>query len=366
MSSKQKRDAILAVALSALALSAAPANATYNPISAGATKLSLDKGFLSLLAANGVSLKATAPATLKANTVTFPAVSGRFDPVSGQGTVQHDGALVFKAAGRSIPIKALQLKTTQKASPLSAKVGGGQLKLITAKTLKVSRQGFGELVKASTLALTDKVAVRLNKKLRLKGVFKAGQPVGSSSTQALPATVALKEGGNATLALSSEFSAKLGSLFVAVNPIFPAERPSGGIFTLPIFDGKLAPDASSGTLETLGAVEGVQQNGGQVFLREPILDLEAKALTAEVEVQPSPPYAGKQGRVAVADLDLATATASSDPKALQVGLASTTLKLQSGLAGTLNEVFAKPLGKGEVFRGGEVIGTFSFAALGEG
>ena len=39
---------------------------------------------------------------------------------------------------RSIPIKAVQLKTTQRNAPFSAKVGGSQLKLASAKSLKVA------------------------------------------------------------------------------------------------------------------------------------------------------------------------------------------------------------------------------------
>ena len=353
-----------AVMLVVLALSSPGAQATYNPVASGATKITLDKSFLALLKADNVTLQGKGGATLKGSTLTFPATGGLFDPTTVQGTVDHDGSLLFKAGGKSVPLKALQLKTTQKRSPFSAKVGGGQLKVVSAASLKATRLGFGEKIKTTALKLTAKLATRLNKKLGLKGVFVSGQAFGSSTTQALPATVALKESGNATLTFAPEMSTKLASLFVAVNPIFPAERP-GGLFSLPIFDGKIAPDASSGTLETAGALELLQQGGGQLFLREAWLDLAANSYSAEVESQPSPPYAGKQGRVGIGSLSLSGAAVASNPKALSIGVSGASVTLTSALAATLNEVFAGPLGKGDVFSAGETLGSVSFSAAAE-
>lgn len=69
--------------------------------------------------------------------------------------------------------------------------------------------------------------------------------------KAQPETITLLGRGAATLALDPGILAKLQSLFVAVNPIFPAEH-QGPVFTLPIFGGVIAPDGSSGTIETPG------------------------------------------------------------------------------------------------------------------
>ena len=359
-----KAPALLAGALiAAMALAPAPAPPiTPSPLAPPGSPSTSPSS--ACLKANGATLQGKGGATLKGETLTFPASGGLFDPTTAQGTVDHGGSLLFKANGRSVPLKALQLKTTQKHSPFSAKVGGEPAEVVSAATLKATRLGFGEKIATTTLKLTAKLATRLNKKLGLKGAFKAGQALGSSSTQALPATVALKESGAATLTFSPDISAKLAALFVAVNPIFPAEQPEG--FTLPIFDGKIAPDASSGTLETSGALELLQQGGGQLFLREAWLDLSAGSYSAEVEAQPSPPYAGKQGRVAVGALSLSGAAVSSNPKALTIGVTNATVALTRALAGTLNEVFARPLGKADVFSAGEALGSVSFSALGEG
>jgi hypothetical protein len=339
------------------------AQATYEPLGSGATRLALDKGFLALLKQNKVKLAAVAPAKLKAGVLSFSVSAGKFDPTNAKGTVEHEGALLFKAPRGSIPLKALQLKTTQERSPFSVKAGGGQLKLATAQSLAVSRQGFGNEVKVQELTLNAKVATRLAKKLKLRGVFKAGQPLGSSTTVANPETLALLPKGKASFVLAPGIAAKLESLFVALNPIFPAERPAPGSFTLPIAGGTIAPDGSSGQVVTQGSLEALQLGGGQVFWAEPLLDLQTKSFSAEADAEPSPPYAGKVGRVAIAAL--ATASVSADPKTRTVSVSGASLSLDAATAQTFNEVFAKPQGKSGVFVAGEGLGVLSFTGWGE-
>lgn len=339
------------------------ASADYDPLGSGTTKLSLDKDFLALLGQNGVKLSAVAPAKLKGGIVTFPVSGGKFDPTNAKGTVEHEGALRFKAGGRSIPLKALQLKTTQRRAPFSAKAGGGQLKIAAAGSLVVSREGFGNKVKVSALSLSAKLATRLAKKLRLKGVFKAGLPLGSALTKAQPETITVLDKGKVNFSLDPTIAAKLQSLFVAVNPIFPAEHP-GSTFTLPIFSGTIAPDGSLGTLETQGALELLQLGGGQLFWAENWFELSTHALSSEVNVQPSPPYPGKVGRVAIAPLSLST-PALADPRARTVTLTNAGLTLTPATAAALNEVFAKPQGKDGVFVAGEALGSVSFMAVGQ-
>lgn len=350
-----------ALALVCLAASAPLAQADYDPLGSGATRLTLDRGFLGLLKQNGVKLSAVAPARLKGAVVTFPVSGGKFDPTNGRGTVEHEGALLLRAGDRKLPLKALQLKTTQRRSPFSVKAGGGQLKLASAAKLTVSREGFGERVEVSSLTLSAKLAIKLGKKLRLRGVFEEGQPLGRALTRVQPETIAVLGKGKASLVLDPRFAARLSSLFVAVNPIFPAEHP-GAEFTLPIFGGAIAPDGSIGTLETEGALELLQLGGGQLFWADGWLDLGAGVGSAEVNVQPSPPYAGKQGRVGVFDLNRNAALASSNPLARMISVAGVPLTLQAGTAASMNQAFVS--GR-EVFLAGEAFGTVSFAAQGQ-
>jgi len=348
--------------LAALLSSAPLAQADYDPLGSGTTKLTIDSSFLALLKQNGVKLSATAPAKLKGNTATFPVSAGKFDPTAAKGTIEHEGALVFQAGAKKLPLKALQLKTTQRRSPFSVKAGGSQLKLATAKSLAVSREGFASKVKVSTLTLSAKLATRLGKKLKLKGVFKEGQPLGKSQTKANPQTIALLGKNKAELVLDPGFSAKLNSLFVAVNPVFPAEHP--GAFTLPLFGGTIAPDGSQGTVETSGSLEFLQLGGGQVFWGDAWLDLAAKTFGPEVNTQPSPPYGGKAGRLSVAGLGFG-APAVANAKARTVSLSGGSLTLDAATAASFNEVFARPQGKDGVFVAGEVLGSISLVAQGQ-
>jgi hypothetical protein len=358
---RRRRWAVLSgtlIALTSLAF-AASASATYDPVGSGTTKLSFSKEFIGLLRQHGVKLSARAPVKLKGSAVTFPVSGGRLDPVAAKGSVDHEGALIFQAGAHRLPLKSLQLKTTQAPSPLSAKFGGGQLKLAASAKLTTKRQGFGLAAKVSAIKLSAKLATRLDKKLGLRGVFAAGQSLGSSLTDAQPETVAIEQSGKANLELAPEFLAKLASLFVALNPIFPAEH-LGTPFTLPIATGKLAPDATAGTLQLAGSLEAIQQGGGQVFLRDPWLDLGAGAASVEFDLEPSPPSPGKLGRVPV--FDLGAASVSSSPAARTISVAGAGLSLQAATALAFNEAFAKPQGKADVFKVGEAFATLSFSA----
>jgi hypothetical protein len=345
----------------ALALAFSPAaRADYDPVGSGATTLKLDRSFLALMKANRVKLTAVAPARLKAGAVVFPARGGKFDSLSSRGTVEHEGALRFQSAGGKVPLKALQLKTTQPKAPFSAKAGGGQLKIATAGGLRVSRAGFGAKVKVTKLALSDKLATKLGKKLALKQVFDGGMALGSASTRVNPETITVVGEGKVALNLDPAFLAKLNSLFVAVNPIFPAEHP--GAFELPIFGGAISPDASAGRLETKGSLEFLQLSGGQVFWHEAWMDLDIGGVSVEPEVQPAPPYAGRVGRSPTAALSLAGAIVSANATARTISVQNASLALDAGAATTFNEAFAE---RKEVFRGGETLGSLSFVAQGQ-
>jgi hypothetical protein len=347
--------------LALVSLCAAPgAQADYDPVGAGATAIKLDKGFLALLRTNGVALSAKAPATLRKGTVSFPVSGGKFDPTNDKGTVEHEGGLLLKGDGGTVLLKSLQLKTTRRSSPISLKVGGGQLKLGAARQLLVSREGFGDRVDVKAIRLAGKVATRLDKRLHLGGNLGPGQPFGSAVSKVRPQTITVLGRGVVNLDLDPGFAAKLNELHVAVNPIFPAEHP--GAFTLAIFGGKIAPDLSSGRLEAQGGLELLQLGGGQVIWSEPVVDLDAGALSAGVDVEPAPPYAGKVGPLSIAALQLAIASRSASPKKRTVTVADAPLTLDSGTAATFNEVFARPQGKDGVFAPGEALGRLSFTA----
>jgi hypothetical protein len=348
-------------AIALLTLAAPVAQASYDPLGSGTTKLSFDRGFLSFLKEHGVTLQAKAPARLKAGALTLPVSGGEIDPTSGKGTIDQEGILLFKRGKQSLPFKRLVLKV--KRTPLQGKVGGSQLKIAKATKIASTRNGFGANFSAKGLELTAKIATRLNKKLHLGKAFEEGQPFGSLVAKTKPETVTILPSGRATLVPDPGFVAKLNNLFVSLNPISPAELSPGPVFSFPIIlGGELAPDATLGTLRTGGSIEFLQQGAGQIFQHEFWLDLGAKSTSAEVDIEPAPTYPGKLGRISVLGIDMAAAQVSSNPRPRTIGVSGAPLTLDAQTAATFDEVFAEKKG---VFKAGDPFGAFSFTAQGQ-
>lgn len=348
------------IALVSILLLAFPlaARAAYDPVGSGTTRIVLDKRFAAFLDRAGVSVTAKAGAAKRGRTLVLPVTGGSFDPTVGRGEVEQEGTIVFESPRRRLPLRKLVVKTT--SSPLVAKVGGSQLKVATSAATDSRRRGFGTAFSARKLELTEKVATRLNKKLRPRQQFEAGRPIGTLVTEPQPLLVSMVPTGRATLLFDAAFIAKLDQHFVSLNPISPAER-SGATFTLPIIaEGALAPDASTGTLRTGGEVEFLQLGAGQVFWHELWFDVGLHAALAEVNVQPTPAFPGKLGQIPV--LSLGTGLAASDPGARTISLAGAPLTLATATAATFNQAFAE--GE-EDFKAGEFIGTISFTAQGQ-
>ena len=341
-----------------IGLALAPlARASYDPLGKGKTRLVLDKSFLNFLKRDGVKLSVGSPGRLKAGVVTLPVSDGLLDPVTGKGTIEQEGALVFSGRKR-VPLRDLVVKT--KHPVLSAKVGGSQLKIATSSRLASRRKGFASEFSAQQLKLTDKVVRRLNKKLRPPVPFEAGQPIGSLVSKAEPLTTKILETTRATFVFAPALLSKLDALHVSLNPISPAELAPGPLFTLPIGpESAISTDARSGMLRTAGAIELLQLHAGQIFWRALSLDLAGGAVSAEVEIEPAPPYPGKLGRVSILDLDMGSASISSNHKARTITADGARLSFQAATAAAFNQAFAE--GK-ETFKAGEEVGAISFVA----
>jgi hypothetical protein len=354
----------LALAPSLLALAWAlllpsAANAAYDPLASGTTTLTIDKTFAAYLKQNGITLSATAPAKRKGTKITLPVTAGKWDPTLGKGTAESEGSFFFQSARKKLPFRDVVVKA--KSTPLYAKVGGGQLKVAEAKKISPTRFGFGAKLTAGKLTLTQKAATRLQKKLRPEEQFQAGQVIGTLNTQVAPRTIAVQPKGRAYLAPDPAFLAKLDQLHVSVNPIAPAELSAGPLFSFPVAaEGQIAPDGSLGTLRTSGELEFLRLGSGQVFWREQWLDLATRTDLAEVELQPDPPFGGKQGQLGV--MSFGGGAVASDPKARTVSLQGAALALSAGSAQSFNAAFAQ--GKA-VFGAGELVGAVSFVAQGQ-
>jgi hypothetical protein len=346
----------IVIGLFAALLAAPAAQANYDPIASGTTKLVLDKGFLASLKKVGVTVTAKSSAKRQGSTLILPVIGGKSDPTIAKAEIEQDGTIVFQAGKRKVPLRSIELKA--KHTPLFAKVGGSQLKVASSKTTKVTRAGFATAFNATGLELTQKVATRLNKKLRTKDFFKEGQMIGKIQSQALPERVTLLPQGQATLTPDAAILAKFKSLFVSLNPISPAELSAGPVFHFPIILGsQIAPDASSGTLRLGGAIELLQLGAGQVFQKEFWLDLAGKDTSSEVDVEPTPAFPGKLGRIGT--YAIGTGAVASDPTSRTISVSGTPFTLDAQTAQTFNDAFSA--GKA-TFAPGELFGTVSFAA----
>jgi hypothetical protein len=349
-----------AVILGLLTASSAGA-ASYDPIASGQTTIRLASSFTNLLRRSGVKLEGKGGVTVRGSAVSFPLTTGKLEPVEAKGTMEHAGQLVFRAGAHKLPLRSLQLKTTRASSPYAAKLGGGQLKLSEGAKLTSRRSGFGTEFKTAGMRLSAKVATRLDKKLGLRGVFAEGQQFGSAATEVEPATVGLAPAGGAELVIDPAFAAKLGSFFVAVNPIFPAEHPRG--FTFPVGGGVLAPDGSSGLVKTNGGIEFIQVGGGQFLVRD--LELEIATGQAAAEHQLILASSGPGPVVAGPLLGLGTGAFAAEPAARTITVSGSTLTLSATMATAFDEAFCKPLGKPDSFGAGEVLGTIGLTATGQ-
>jgi hypothetical protein len=93
--------------------------------------------------------------------------------------------------------------------------------------------------------------------------------VGTSTADT--ASVAIAPSGKAELRIDPAFAAKLGSLFVAVNPDRPRRNTQAPSASRSAAAPRRGPGTPASGLKTNGALEFIQVGGGQVFARE--LDL---------------------------------------------------------------------------------------------
>jgi hypothetical protein len=350
------RASLAALLLSFVVVSSS--HAAYDPVGSGTTKLTLDKRFAAFLGKDKIKLTAAAGATRRGRALLLPVTGGNLDTTIGKGEIDQGGTIIFKGARKKVPLKKIVLRT--KATPLIAKVGGSQLKVATSRELSSRREGFGTAFAAKRLKLTAKVATRLNKKLRPEVPFQEGQLLGTVSSEAQPHLTTILAQGKATLVFDEAFFTKMDKHFVSINPIFPAEHQKA-VFTLPIIGGgRLAPNGSEGELRTGGEIEFLQLGAGQVFWHEQWLGMAERLDSAEVDVEPTPTFPGKLGRLGV--LQAAPFSVSSDPARRTISAQGIQLTLTAQTAQTFDEAFAA--GK-EDFKAGELLGTLSFSAQGQ-
>ena len=385
----------MVAALVALLAFAPLASAASDPLASGTTTITLNKGLFKKLKKAGVKVLKVSPASVKGKRVSLPVSGGSLDPTNGLGTVEHSGGFKFKHGKRKAVVNTIVLETT--TSSLKAKVAGKSMKLATVKGMTVARNGFGANVSITALKLTGKAAKQLNKKLgftgklKEKAPFKGNKSLGASTSETQPKTVTVLPGGSTNLTLSPAALKKLqnvgpppgegpGPFSVKLTIIPPTTIVSAGpppALGFPISGGTIAPDASSGIVQTTGGLKLTQNleaagpNGkGETTLTMGNIwvDMGAKTATVEVTIEnPKTPEAnlGNLGRSSIADIQLTGATITSNPLTRTVSVQNASATLQAVTAETLNSVFITPIENAthepqEKFAAGDPLGVFSF------
>lgn len=375
--------AVAVVAALAALLALAPfASAASDPLAGGTTTLTLNKNLFKKLKKAGVKVIKVSPGTVKARTVTLPVSGGSLDPTNGLGTVEQSGGIKFKHGKKSAVVKAIVVDTTNNS--LNANVAGKNMKLASVSGASSARNGFGANVTIGSTKLTSKAAKQLNKKLGFTGKqakkapFKGGKGMGSALSETQPKTVTVLPGGNASLVTSLQTDQKLAEVLVGIETVAPTTEtaPLPPTFAFPISGGTIAPNASSGIVQTSGGLKLHQvfvptEVETTMTLNAIYVDLGAKTATVEVTVESKgidPKLnLGPLGRSSIANLSLTGATIKSNPSARTVSIENATATLQAVTAETLNSVFVTPfeaITKSEAkhFVEGDPLGTFSFSA----
>jgi hypothetical protein len=372
----------LVAALAALLALAPFASAASDPLASGTTTITLSKSMVKKLKKSGTKVLKVSPGTVKARNVALPVSGGSLDPTNGQGTIEHSGGIKFKHGKKSAVVKLLVLETT--TSSLKANVAGKKMKLASASGVSSARNGFGANVTVGTLKITGGAAKQLNKKLgftgkhKKKAPFKGGKGLGSALSETQPKTVTVLAANNATLVTSLATDVKLQKVLVGIETVAPTVEtaPLPPTFAFPISGGTIAPNASSGIVQTSGGLKLHQVfEPGKVettmTLNAIYVDMGAKTATVEVTVESKgidPKLnLGPLGRSSIANISLTGATIKSDPSARTVSVENASATLQAVTAETLNSVFVTPFEAitktpAEHFVEGDPLGTFSFTA----
>lgn len=363
----------LAIGLLLGALVATPAAAAApSSVGGGTAVLQLNRGLYGVLKQNDVRTMRLGGGVVNGRFATVPLGQGEFDPVTGVGGVALAAGIKFATGERRAPLGGLVLRTTKRS--LTGLIRNKIVRVATLTGVSHRRDGFGVEIDVAGLRLTARAAQHLNERLGLDRAFRAGRSLGSVSISAESRKVALR-GSAVTLVGAESTFAKLRSLDVDVVPfeaatVLAATPPT---FSFPSFPGgSWAFEVPSGVAGETGLR--LIQRGGTLELPvgSPVmslvglsLSLEAKTLTADVSIHHSQGDPGLFGYTPIATLDTAASTTALDPAARTISVAGLGATINAFLAEKLNEAFAVPKGKGQLFGAGEPLGVLSIAAQAE-
>lgn len=339
----------LLLATAALFAFVASASAARDPIAGGTTDLHMKNGFLKKLGNLGVTVQPVGAGSVSGKKIALTVAGGKLNPVDAQGFLETRGGFKLDAGGRGVPLTHLTVNTVKGA--VFANVAKARMQLGTIVPPTSAREGFGANLKAVKLALTEKAVKRISNRLGLKGSkrLNPGRVLSNLYSTAQPETVTVLPQGTATFAVNSIALGKLEAKGVKVpaglTAIAPATKPQPTSFELPISGGTLAPDATKGSLETVGGIQILKETESlspTMRLRNLQVDFGARTASAELELLPSPPFPGAAGRSPIVDVVLPPNSVVADPVTRRIAIQGAEARLQATAASTLNDVFNQP------------------------
>jgi hypothetical protein len=363
------------VAIFALLTFVPTAAAARDPIAGGSTDLHMKKGFLRKLSNAGVTVTGIRGGQTTGNKVGLAVRSGMLDPTNVEGHLEPQGGFKLSLGRRGVPIYGLSVNTVRGA--VYATVAKAHMQFATFANKVVTREGFGANFKAGQLVLTEKATRRISNRLGLRRNkrLRPGRVISNLYASAQPRTVNLLAQGSAVLAPNptslAKFAAKGVKLPSGIAPIAPATAPSASTLAFPIAGGVIAPDGSSGTLQTTGGVQITKKTdklSPQMKLVNVEVNFGTKTATVELEILPTPPFPGGTGRASIVDLTLPSGSVTTNPGARQIFITGAEARLQAVAATTLNSVFNQPAPappSSSNFVVGDPFGTFSLVAQAE-
>jgi hypothetical protein len=337
---------------------AAPAHAAGDPIASGSFKLKLGGSLHKQLKQGGASLK---PASLRIQ-------QGTVDPISGAGDLTLGGKLRFKRGHRKLSYGKL---TATLGSGGALKSAGKPLFGLSGGSL--TRNGLGADLGGVKMKLRRSAARKIKRKLGLRSL-RAGS-AGSISVSEQPQTVQLTGGSARVSAFGVSDPGSVASKLSAhcINPVSgvmkraPATQP-GGLLTpyfFPITGGTISPTGSDGVIQQAGGLtivnfhpspsassypSGCKTNAAsppplaQLDEFDFAFDLSRKTVESHVVISNHPTQPnGDQGTVVQANLDSTNLVVSVDPAEHTATVTGGVIKINSGTALYLNQVFPQPL-----------------------
>jgi hypothetical protein len=344
-----------------LALLLGPAPAGAEPIADGQTSFRLDRALYERLQANGVRVERLKPGKADRRVVTLPVSSGLLEPTYGSGYLYYAGGVRLRAGGHRVVLKRLVLNTAEHW--LRGRVAGRELTVASVLDQRVGHNGF-DIEVGTKLRLSGGAATLLDRRLGLPGLFRGGQPLAGANTVARPETVSVG-GGTITLSLDPRFLAKLGQLGIAVGPSEGATQLDGSppTFSIPVLNGSIAPDLSSGALVCQGGLV-FSEDGSpprQARFIGLSLALDSDRLAAAIDVDPRPMDGALFGTAPLAAVDFGAVTPQVDPGAGSIAAPGVAATLEPYAAAPLNEAFPAPPAQPPSFTAGEPFATVSFS-----